>query len=219
MQIEIAGEILELLPEKAVYWASKKSLFLSDLHLGKVNHFRKAGMAVPQRAGMQTLENLEKLLMNYAPEQVYFLGDLFHSVYNKDWDRFIQFRKRFAKAGFHLIEGNHDILEQENWNAADIILHRQKLELSPFSLVHDPIEEGGSGYKIAGHIHPCIRISGAGKQTMRIPCFWKSETKMVLPSFGSFTGMHPIKAKKGDEIYLVTADRIVLKRIESEKKE
>ena len=39
MEIEVASERVQLLPEKAL-----------DLHFGKVNHFRKAGIAVPAKA-------------------------------------------------------------------------------------------------------------------------------------------------------------------------
>lgn len=218
MQIEIAGEKLTLLAEKAIYWEYRKCLFLSDLHLGKVNHFRKNGMAVPSGAGMQTLETLGRILDAYHPEQVYFLGDLFHSVYNKEWARFILFRKQYRQTVFHLIEGNHDILEQEEWKAAGLILHREKLELSPFTLVHNPEVKGEGLFKLAGHIHPCVQIVGSGKQYLRIPCYWKSGNQLILPSFGSFTGMHPINAKHGDEIYLVMEDNIVMKKIESVKK-
>jgi DNA ligase-associated metallophosphoesterase len=172
-------------------------------------------MAVPAKAGIQTLLSLKAILERYKPEQVYFLGDLFHSVYNKDWERFIQFRRGYVKITFHLIEGNHDILNDEEWQAAELKVHREKLELGPFTLVHDPDLEVERGFKIAGHLHPCVLIKGPGKQSLRIPCFWRSEHQMVLPSFGSFTGMHKIKAKKGDDIYLVTEEHIVHKKIES----
>lgn len=211
MQIVIEGETIELLKEKAIYWPAKKSLLLSDLHLGKVNHFRKAGMAVPARAGAQTLDTLASLLDSFQPEYVYFLGDLFHSVYNKDWERFILFREAYKPIAFHLIEGNHDILDKNAWDGANIIVHRNDLEVFPFRFVHDPSEASGELFSFAGHLHPCVSVVGAGKQNLRIPCFWRNKRQMVLPSFGSFTGMHPIKAKKGDEVFLVTEAGIFCK--------
>lgn len=50
MEIEVASERVQLLPEKALYLIQHKILLLADLHFGKVNHFRKAGIAVPAKA-------------------------------------------------------------------------------------------------------------------------------------------------------------------------
>ena len=45
MRAQIFGEALELYPQRAVFWKRKGILFLADLHLGKINHFRRAGIA------------------------------------------------------------------------------------------------------------------------------------------------------------------------------
>ncbi len=37
---------LILLPQKAIYWKQQKALIAADVDLGKVGHFRKAGIAV-----------------------------------------------------------------------------------------------------------------------------------------------------------------------------
>ena len=50
MEIEVASERVQLLPEKALYLIQHKILLLADLHCGKVNHFLKAGIAVPAKA-------------------------------------------------------------------------------------------------------------------------------------------------------------------------
>ena len=47
MDIEILDEQFDLYPQKAIFWRTQHTLLLSDLHLGKINHFRKAGIPVP----------------------------------------------------------------------------------------------------------------------------------------------------------------------------
>ena len=46
-KIELFGEKLDLLPQKAIYYPQHKTLLAADLHLGKAGHFRNAGIAVP----------------------------------------------------------------------------------------------------------------------------------------------------------------------------
>ena len=47
----------------------------------------------------------------------------------------------------------------------------------------------------------CIRASawaGARCDQLRLPCFWFGDAVGVLPAFGAFTGMHPMRAGAGD---------------------
>ena len=42
-----AGESLVLLGERALYWPTRQALLIADLHLGKADVFRRAGIALP----------------------------------------------------------------------------------------------------------------------------------------------------------------------------
>ena len=79
MKVEIVGEQMELLPQKAVFWARERILFLADVHLGKINHFRKSGIPVPPKANERNLELMIDLINQTKPRRVICLGDLFHS--------------------------------------------------------------------------------------------------------------------------------------------
>ena len=54
--------------------------------------------------------------------------------------------------------------------------------------------EGGAAagekgvYYFSGHLHPGIRISGMGKQSLQFPCFYFGGDYAILPAFGRFTG-------------------------------
>lgn len=202
------GEQLDLLSNKAIYWTRFKTLFIADLHLGKVIHFRKAGLAVPERAGHNNFTVLQDLLLNQAPDKVFILGDLFHSVINDDWNKFTEFLAHFNQTEFHLVKGNHDILDERLYENSALTIHDDILNLPPFSLSHYPTE-GTQYYNLAGHIHPCIKLRGPSRQTLRLPCFYFGTKGGILPAFGSFTGMHAIKPLKDDQIYAIAEGDIL----------
>src|SRR6478672_3436553 len=104
---------LLLLPEKAIWFPDYKVLLLSDVHLGKGAHFRKSGIAIPQQLAQEDLAVLSDLVHQYQPQKIIFLGDLFHSDINNDWDWFCMWRDLHQKIEMVLIKGNHDILPKE----------------------------------------------------------------------------------------------------------
>ena len=112
MTVEIQGELITLLPEKALTLTSNKILLLADLHFGKINHFRKSGIPVPPKANNRNSEFLIDLLNRIKPERVIFLGDLFHSHYNEEWEVLGQVLKHFSSCKFELVKGNHDIMSK-----------------------------------------------------------------------------------------------------------
>ena len=85
MAIDVAGEVLHLLPDGAVWWASVRTLWLSDLHLGKAAHFRPHGVPSGSEPTLATLHRLRAQLQALQPAGVLLLGDLFHSDINREW--------------------------------------------------------------------------------------------------------------------------------------
>jgi len=205
----IQGEDWTLLPEKAVYWATEKTLIVSDLHLGKISHFRKSGLAVPFNAKDKNLEELSFLLLNYDIEQVIFLGDLFHSKNNAATALYSELFDRFPDLHLILVKGNHDIFDNNVYDelSLDVV---NSLTLGPFYFTHEP-EEHKNLYNIAGHVHPAVRLLGKARSSMRLPCFYFSEFQAILPSFGVFTGSFTIKPKENDQIYAILPDGRVTK--------
>jgi hypothetical protein len=47
MKLQVAGEELLLLPQKAVYWPRAQMLIVADIHFGKAASFRALGVPVP----------------------------------------------------------------------------------------------------------------------------------------------------------------------------
>jgi len=123
----LLNQDLLLLPQKAIFWQQEKALIAADVHLGKVGHFRKAGIAVPRDMEQNDLAILSDLIFEHKPEKIIFLGDFFHSDMNSDWDWFILWRSQFPKLEIILIRGNHDIIDDKYYNRLNIVLHDQLL--------------------------------------------------------------------------------------------
>ena len=190
-------------------WENKNTLLVADVHLGKITHFRKAGIAVPAAAKQENLGRLSDILLNHNISRVIILGDLFHSHYNDTWLDFKYFISQFEKIRFILVLGNHDILDAKEYQAPNLELVPEGLMESEFIFTHHPyIHE--KAYNMCGHIHPAIRLRGSSKQSVTLPCFMFSKQQAILPSFGTFTGSARIEPKKEDAIYAI-ADQAVIK--------
>ena len=208
-EVEIFNETLELWPQKAVRWKKKNVLFIADLHLGKINHFRRSGIAVPSKANDRNLELLIDLLNFTKPERVICLGDLFHSHYNPEWEVFGELVKHYNNISFELVLGNHDIMSKIQYQRKGISLH-DTLRLGPFIFTHHPLTDVEMQcYNIAGHIHPGVNLQGKGKQSLTLPCFYFGACAGLLPAFGMFTGLARIRPKKEDKVFVIVEEKIV----------
>lgn len=209
MQIELQGQIIELLPQKAFFFKEHGTLLISDLHLGKASHFRKSGIPVPNAVYDQNIENLVTLLQWKKPKVVFFLGDLFHSVYNREWRNFQNVIEQFPQIDFRLVLGNHDILDRKHYSSCGIQVIEESCEYHGFLLSHEPLEHSTSLYNLYGHLHPGVLLSGRGKQALRLPCFHFMKQSGVLPAFGTFTGLAIQKPKQGELVYVVAENEVI----------
>ncbi len=208
MTIEVAGEELVLHPYRALYWPREKALLVADLHLGKIDHFRQAGVYVPQHAAMDNYERLSTLLLEFEVERIILLGDLFHSSLNKDWQHFSEFRNTFSSVRVDLVLGNHDILDPALYLKNDMQIFREALLLEPFSFTHYQEATPGA-YNLSGHVHPGVRLRGAPGHSLRLPCFYFAEGNGRLPAFGTFTGTSLVHPKVGDQVIVISDHELV----------
>jgi DNA ligase-associated metallophosphoesterase len=209
MDVQIQDEQFELFPQKAVYWKSQEALLLSDLHLGKINHFRRAGIPVPAKANDHNLELFIDLISLSKPKRIICLGDLFHSHYNAEWEVFGEVVKHFSSISFELVQGNHDIMGSYQYIRKGIAVH-DTLKIGKFLLTHHPLEDIPNGaYNIAGHVHPGVSLHGRGRQAIMLPCFYFSERQALLPAFGKFTGLARIAPKRQDKVFIVAENKVM----------
>ncbi|RDK88369.1 putative phosphoesterase [Marinirhabdus gelatinilytica] len=181
-------------------------LLIADVHLGKVTHFRKHGAAIPAHVAYGNLEKLTRVTNHFNPETVCFLGDLFHSKLNTEWEDFAKWVE-YVPAKVILISGNHDIIPQYLFEDLGVQVF-DELKIGTFLLTHHPTETEGC-FNFCGHIHPGVKLKGVGRYFLKLPCFFKSKDQLILPAFGNFTGKYILNPSKNDAIYAIADGEVV----------
>lgn len=209
-QIEWEGISLILLAQKVLYIPLYQTLVLSDWHLGKLGHFRQEGLFVPAMQVHDELDRLNILLKQMHVKRVVFLGDLFHSKWNPEWDEFVLYLEQFEDITFILTKGNHDILPARIMAASrlqivDFLTLGEHLVLS-----HEPLRDvSPHTLNIVGHLHPGVRVRGRGRQIFRLPCFVMQDNVLILPAFGRWTGLHMIKESAFNGVYPIMGNEVM----------
>lgn len=201
--------------ERCIFWEETKSLIVSDLHFGKTGHFRKSGIAVPQNVFKEDLHRLIAQIQHFQPRSVIIVGDFFHSKVNKELEWFQKWRQSFPEIVIHLVRGNHDILQREWYDACNIVLSEKEMIQDRFTFIHDitdnaiRIEGEPKQYYFSGHIHPGVRVSGIGKQSLCFPCFYFGRQYAVLPAFSRFTGVALIEPDRTGNIFAIVENKLI----------
>jgi len=207
--LHLAGADFELHPYRAIFWQQEEALLLADLHLGKVQHFRREGFPLPQDVTNTNWDKLIALLLDYRPKRVYFLGDLFHSDWNAEWEEFCDLMERFPKVAFSLVLGNHDRLSDKAYSRSRMDIQDEPHQVGDLLLSHHPLEAHDAAYNLAGHIHPAVRLSGGGRQRLKLPCFYFGEQTGILPAFGVFTGTKVLTPTSDDQVFVITDSAVI----------
>lgn len=207
--VEVCGETLVLLPDKILWWPDQRMILLSDTHFGKSGTFRQAGVNIPDGHDSADFARLNRVLALTQALECVFLGDFFHSRRNRSWARVRAWTQSLPEGVYaKLIPGNHDILPASDYSESGIQLLDAVCERGPFTLIHDVHDVAGQhrGYRLGGHLHPGLRLSGVGRQGLTLPCFWFSAAFAVLPAFGDFTGLVPVHPSAGDRLFVTTGN-------------
>ncbi|MEM7660292.1 MAG: ligase-associated DNA damage response endonuclease PdeM [Bacteroidota bacterium] len=207
--IEIAGQHLRLLPQKAIFWEEQEMLLVADLHLGKATHFRRHGIPISPQVLETDLQRLEDLILNWPVQHLMLLGDLFHSHYNAECEVFGEWLQQIGLA-CSLVHGNHDLLEPSIYTGWGMQLLGEDHPLHPFWLTHEPKSKfQANEYVLCGHLHPGVRLVGKGRQSLRLPCFWVGQQQLVLPAFGRFTGLAIVQPKEEDRMFAIAEGKVL----------
>lgn len=210
MKINIRGIQIQLLGQKAIFLDQQKILVVADMHLGKLVHFRKNGIFVPTPAVNEDLKTLIYLIEKYEPVGVVFLGDLFHSEKNSEYQRFVDTIGRYPHIQFTLTKGNHDIIPEELFNDCNVSIVEEMILGSNIVLAHQlPKYPDLESFYIIGHIHPGYRFEGRGRQNYRFPCFHLRVDSLTLPAFGRHTGLFIPEFIESDQVYVVINEEVV----------
>ncbi|WP_367997911.1 ligase-associated DNA damage response endonuclease PdeM [Zobellia uliginosa] len=205
LSININNQHFTMHPSGVLFWREKSMLLISDVHLGKISHFRKFGAAVPQAAVQTNFKKMDRAIDLFQPQVIVFMGDLFHSALNKEWELFENWLATISSEVI-LVAGNHDIISPLKYEGLGIRVVSE-MRLDGFLLTHHP-EEREACFNFCGHVHPAVRLQGMGRQSIRLACFFKSAHQMILPAFGAFTGTHVLEPLADHEVYALTEEEV-----------
>ena len=189
----LAGEPMVLLADRALYWPRRSRLMVADLHLGKADTFRAAGIALPRGGTALDLGRISALVDGTDADSVWVLGDMLHgrtdlSSWRTAWE---DFRNRHPRLSIAVVDGNHDrALEQAG---LDIERLGDAVHDGPFVLRHAPARDP-RGHVLCGHLHPVLKLPGHP----RTQAFWLQPGCTILPAFSAFTGGHPLRLGHDD---------------------
>ena len=179
----LAGEPVHLLGDRALYRPAARALLIADLHLGKGDVFRRAGLPIPGGGTAHDLQRLDALLATREVELLWILGDLLHGPAPRaHWlQAWRQWRTRHPALGIRVLRGNHDrALDASVLDAEDAGTEQRD---GPFLLRHDPAPHRGL-HVLCGHLHPLAALPGMRR---RWPAFCLRDNMTVLPAFSAFT--------------------------------
>lgn len=210
LSLELAGERVLLLPQKALYWPREQMLVIADIHFGKAASFRALGVPVPGGTTRANLDALDDLLARHAVRQILFLGDFLHAkAAHAEATLAALHAWRISHPALRLIvvRGNHDAHAGDPPARLAIEMHDEPYLQAPFAFCHHP-DLLAPGYLMAGHVHPVYRLR-AGWESLRLPCFLAGEGGIVLPAFGAFTGGHAIVPQPGQRLFVSSGEAVL----------
>ena len=172
---------------KVAYLPDSETILVADMHFEKGSYLRKIGGSVlPAFDTFDTIERLWDIAQTYSPKQIIALGDSFHDV-EADKRLSPQSAARLNALSREYCEiiwilGNHDPDIPEILEGA----REDHVQLGDFLLTHHPYNQP-DGVNICGHFHPKAKVqTRAGSVTA--PCFAISDERIIMPSFGTYTG-------------------------------
>ncbi|HUH27446.1 ligase-associated DNA damage response endonuclease PdeM [Gelidibacter sp.] len=201
-------EVLTLTNQRALFWEKEKTLVVSDLHIGKTAHFRKAGIPIPSAILDNDLTRLKGLIDHFEAKTVLVVGDLFHAENNTDINQFQNFLQDYQMVNFELIKGNHDRLTNSFYESLGITVFKTHKDVGSIRFVHDERHCGEDIFCISGHTHPGVTIKGKGKVFIKLPCYEVSEHRLILPAFSEFTGLNTKRTVDSAVCYGFTAKSV-----------
>lgn len=181
--VVLAGEHLQLFAQRAMFWPAQRLLAIADVHLGKDDVFRDAGIAMPAGGAHADLTRLSELLVLTQATRLRVLGDFIHGTRGQPrWRRTWQEFRARHDVQIELVLGNHDRGLDTTGLGMEVI--GEGILEGPFNFRHDH-GESANGLCISGHVHPVVRLPMLGKS---FPVFHLQSNGLTLPAFSATTG-------------------------------
>ena len=192
-----AGETFFASADGALFWPAQRALLVADLHLEKASWFARLGQFLPPYDSQATLSGLSAAVERTGATRLFCLGDSFHDRFG--CDRLPESARELLteltqRLDWTWIVGNHDPGFADHCGGTLV----EEIEIAGIVLRHEAVR-GDPRPEMSGHYHPKLRLNLKGRRVSR-RCFVISQTKMILPAFGSLTGgldaHHPEDSRK-----------------------
>jgi DNA ligase-associated metallophosphoesterase len=207
--VELGGEPLVLLPQKAAFWPRERMLIIADIHFGKAAAFRSFGIPVPRGTTTENLQALDALIELTGARHILFLGDFLHARAAhaaSTQSAMLAWRQRRCELILTLVRGNHDKHAGDPAVQLGIDLVDEPYTVGPYSFCHHP-DIAAPGYVLAGHVHP-VYVLATRSDALRLPCFIAGPQRMILPSFGAFTGGHALRPAPDERVWVSSGEAV-----------
>jgi DNA ligase-associated metallophosphoesterase len=183
--LSFAGETFFATADGALFWPARQALLVADLHLEKASWFARLGQFLPPYDSHATLTTLARAVEQTQAKRLFCLGDSFHDRFGCDRlpaEARALLTDLTGKLDWTWIVGNHDpgFADHCGGRIAD------EVELGGIALRHEAVPSDPRP-EMTGHFHPKLRLQLKGRHVSR-RCFVVSDSKMILPAYGSLTG-------------------------------
>ena len=207
-----ANQNFSIFPNGELYWQNKKTLIVSDLHFEKGSFFSETRQFIPPFDTIETLRQLSEFIDDHPVEMIIFLGDLVHDKF-----AFQRMALEAKELFFEILKninctltvGNHDdtsFLKDIGLNLTENII------IDDICFSHHPTID--KKFSVFGHYHPKVRLK-INSRGIWTPCFIANKEKLLMPSYGYFTGGLSIKSLEIQrlfepeyEIYPLTKEKV-----------
>lgn len=183
--LSFAGHDFKALAQGALFWPARRALLVADLHFEKASWFAGKGQMLPPYDSIATLTELAALVDRTGAMETWCLGDSFHDSAGCERlpaDARAMLTALTARLDWRWITGNHDSLLVDHCGGTIL----EEAEIDGLVLRHEA-DPRDPRPELSGHFHPKLRLRLRGRQVAR-RCFVATETKLILPAFGSLTG-------------------------------
>lgn len=204
------------MPQRCAYWPARRLLIAADLHLGKCDTLRAAGLSMPQRIASAVLHvdlaRLNSALEESGAERLLVVGDLLHAPAGLT-DELIGAVERWRAARpvpITLIAGNHDRRVERVRDCWKLDFHERELRDSPFLFAHDPagFDAACGAFGWCGHVHPTVLLA-SGVDAVKLPSFIIERDLAILPAFSRFTAGAVVRSAPGRRRFAIAEGRIL----------
>jgi DNA ligase-associated metallophosphoesterase len=188
LYLELSGVTAALRRSGALWLPEASVLAAGDLHLEKGSSFAARGQLLPPYDTRATLHALLAEIEALRPRTVVLLGDSFHderALGRLAADDIARIADISRRSELVWVAGNHDA----SLRSGSIGLPGRVVEahdVQGLVLRHEPAFGRQTG-EVAGHLHPCAKVSGRAGGIRR-RAFLTDGERLILPAFGAYAG-------------------------------